>query len=275
MKKIIFVVYAAVSCSLVWGATVDTVAVHSASMHKEIPCVIVKPDSYSGNDRRYPVVYLLHGHSGSYASWIKGMPNIKDDADLYQILLVCPDGGNNSWYFDSPIDSTRKYETHVSKEVVEFVDANYRTIPDRNHRAITGLSMGGHGALYIALRHADTFGAAGSTSGGVDIRPFKNRWQIDQQIGDTVRHEKNWETMTIVNMIDRYPAASLAIIFDCGTEDFFYAVNTSLHEKMLRLHLPHDYSERPGGHTVAYWKNSIDFQLLYFQKYFAMHKNTP
>ncbi len=61
------------------------------------------------------------------------------------MILVCPDGGYNSWYFDSPIDLTSKYETHISNEVVNYIDTNYKTIPDRNHRVITGLSMGGMG----------------------------------------------------------------------------------------------------------------------------------
>jgi enterochelin esterase-like enzyme len=70
-------------------------------------------------------------------------------------------------------------------------------------------------------------------------------------------------------MIDHYPIKSLSIIFDCGSDDFFYAVNKNLHAKMLRLGIPHDYIERPGGHTNEYWQNSIDYQLLYFKKFFT------
>ena len=142
-------------------------------MHKTIKCVIIKPDNYKNKKLLFPVVYLLHGHSGSYDYWIKEIPNIKSDADDFQFILVCPDGGYNSWYFDSPIDLTRKYETHISQEVVNYVDANCHTIPDRNHRAITGMSMGGHGAFYIALRHSNIFGGVGSTSGGVDFTHLK------------------------------------------------------------------------------------------------------
>lgn len=76
----------------------------------------------------------------------------------------------NSWYFDSPVDTAYRYETHISKEVVGFIDGHYRTRANKKYRAITGLSMGGHGALFIALRHSDIFGAAGSISGGVDLK---------------------------------------------------------------------------------------------------------
>jgi len=269
MKKIIILFFAIVSCSSLKASTVDTAVIFSPSMHKEIKCVIIKPDNYANKNLRFPVVYLLHGHSGSYSYWVQKIPNIKIDADDFQLILVCPDGGYNSWYFDSPVDSTRKYETHISKEVVTYVDSNYHTIPDRNHRAITGISMGGHGAFYIALRHTDVFGAVGSSSGGVDFTLFKTHWQIDKQIGDSINYKDNWINMTVINMIEHYPLSSLTIIFDCGTDDFFYMVNKKLHEKMQRLGISHDYIERPGKHTSEYWQNSIDYQLLFFKKYFS------
>jgi S-formylglutathione hydrolase FrmB len=272
MKKITFLLFVIITCSTLWASSVDTVVIYSSSMHKEIKCVVIKPDSYVMKNLRFPVVYLLHGHSGSYSYWVQEIPNIKNDADQFQMIIVCPDGGYNSWYFDSPIDTTRKYETHISKEVVEYVDENYKTIPDRNHRAITGLSMGGHGAFYLAIRHSDTFGAVGSTSGGVDITPFKTHWQLEEQIGDTINYKDNWKNMTIINMIDHFPISSLSIIFDCGTDDFFYTVNKNLHKKMLSLNILHDYIERPGGHTKEYWQNSIGYQLLFFKKYFQNGK---
>jgi S-formylglutathione hydrolase FrmB len=83
------------------------------------------------------------------------VPELKTYADEYKVLIVCPDGGNSSWYFDSPVDSTMKYETYIGKEVPDYIDAHYKTIKNRTARAITGLSMGGHGALFIAFRHSN------------------------------------------------------------------------------------------------------------------------
>ena len=97
------------------------------------------------------------------------------------MIIVCPDGGFGSWYWDSPVDAGSQYETYVSNELVTWIDSKYKTIKTRKGRAITGLSMGGQGALYLAFRHQDIFGAAGSMSGGVDIRPFPETgiWQND------------------------------------------------------------------------------------------------
>lgn len=248
------------------SATVDTVTIHSGSMHKEIRCVVIVPEKQDG---RFPVVYLLHGYSDNYATWVTNVPSIKIYADRMNIMIVCPDGGFSSWYYDSPVDSTMKYETHIIREVLPFIDSHYPTIPDRSHRAIVGHSMGGHGALYLALKHTGLFGAAGSMSGGVDIRPFKRNWDLQKRLGDTVTYAAQWDSMTVITMIDRYPARTLAMMIDCGTGDFFHTVNKHLHEKLLSLNIPHDYIERPGQHSWNYWTNAIEYQLIFFSNYFS------
>ena len=250
------------------ASTVDTVSIYSKSMHRNIKCVVIKPDTYKNKKNHYPVVYLLHGHSDYYWGWVTKVPDIKKYADQLQIIIVNPDGGYNSWYFDSPIDSNSQYETHITKEVVGYTDAHYRTIADRKHRAINGLSMGGHGAFYLAIRHPDLFGAIGSMSGGVDFRPFPDNWQIKEKIGDITTHADEWNKRSIINMIEQCSRDSFAIIIDCGINDFFFSVNRQLHEKMIQLKIPHDFIQRPGQHDWPYWTNAIQYQLVFFRKFF-------
>lgn len=255
-----------------YAATVDSISIYSNAMHKDFNCVVIRPDSYKKKKNIYPVVYLLHGYGGWYSNWIIREPKLKEYADEYNLIIVCPDGGNSSWYFDSPVDSTMKYETYIGKEVPEYIDAHYHTIKDRNARAITGLSMGGHGALFLAFRHAETFGACGSMSGGVDLNYSRNKFDIIKRIGDTIRYADNWKKYMVMNVIENYPKDTLAITFDCGTEDFYYEANHKLHEKMLHLKIPHDYTERPGKHDWNYWRNSIQYHLLFFKNYFDRNK---
>lgn len=257
------------------AAEVDTVSIYSNAMHKNFKCVVIKPESYKKKKENFPVVYLLHGYDGWYSNWIIRVPQLKDYADQNKVMIVCPDGGKSSWYFDSPVDSTMKYETYIGKEVPDYIDAHYNTIKNRTGRAITGLSMGGHGALFLAFRHADRFGACGSMSGGVDLNFSRNKFDIMKRIGDTIHFADNWKKYIVMNVIENYPkdlsagADSLAIIFDCGNDDPLYAeANRKLHEKMLKLKIPHDYTERPGKHEWAYWKNSIQYHLLFFKNFF-------
>ncbi len=185
------------------------------------------------------------------------------------MIIVGVDGDFSSWYFDSPIDSTMKYETYVTKELVGFIDTTYNTIKNRKGRAVTGFSMGGHGSLYLSIRHQDIFGASGSMSGGVDFRPFPQNWDLNKRLGDIALYPENWKKNTVLYQLDLLKKDTLEIIIDCGIDDFFSAVNRQLHAKMLDLKIKHDYIERPGGHTRAYWDNALKYQVLFFDSFFS------
>ena len=248
------------------AAIIDTVDTYSASMKKTIKAVVITPDNYP-NAQALPVVYLLHGHSGNYKSWINSAKGFEKAADTYEIIIVCPDG-NNRWYWDSPVDDNFKYETYVSTELVNWIDNKYKTIKNKKGRAITGLSMGGHGGLYLAIKHPDVFGAGGSMSGGVDIRPFPNNWDMSSRLGKLDEHPENWEKYTVINLLHLIKPNSLALLIDCGTEDFFFKVNENLHQQMLYRNIAHDYTIRPGAHNWNYWTNAIQYQLLFMSNYF-------
>ena len=267
MKGLLSIVFI-FSVLILQAGTADSISVYSGSMKKNIPCMVIKPSNYNKNSKRLNVVYLLHGYSGNHRQWLNISPGLLTIADNYNLLIICPDGGYSSWYFDSPLDSSFRYETFVSSELIKYVDTHYRTIADKKSRAITGLSMGGHGGLFLASRHPDVFGAAGSTSGGVNLRPFPNQWDIKKRIGDTVCCDENWKKYSVINTIDGLKNNDLHIIIDCGTSDFFLNVNRELHQKLLNKKIAHDYIERPGGHDNDYWRNSINYQLLFFQIYF-------
>lgn len=268
MKRLLVVLLISVWSLNVIAARVDTLQVQSDAMNKLVKNVVILPDDYDGSNA-FPVVYLLHGAGGNYADWVTKVPAVKSYADHYQVLIVCPDGGRTSWYFDSPVDPSMQYETYVSSELVSRIDQTYKTIASPKGRAITGLSMGGHGAFYLAFRHQDVWGAAGSMSGGVDIRPFPNNWDIAKRLGTYAENKANWEENTVTNLVYLLDGRRLKLVFDCGVDDFFYGVNHRLHQKLVERNIPHDYTERPGGHTWEYWTNSVKYHLLYFNDFFG------
>jgi S-formylglutathione hydrolase FrmB len=253
------------------AARVDTILVYSNAMQKNIKVAVVIPDNAKlQTGIKFPVVYLLHGYSGNHGSWLKDAPQLQYRADQYQVMLVCPDGGYGSWYYDSPINDSIKYETFITKELIPYIDSNFPTSANKDHRAITGLSMGGHGGLFLGIRHSDLFGNAGSVCGGVDIRPFPNSWDIKKSLGTIIEHPQNWTDYSVVTIAKNLKPGQIHIIFDCGVSDFFIDVNRSLHQVLLTNKIDHDYTERPGGHNKAYWSNSIDYQLQFFAKKFMM-----
>ena len=272
MKRILLLLLTILVFASTQAAIIDTIQVYSQSMQKNIKAIIVTPDNYA-SAKELPVVYLLHGFSGNYLDWITKAKGFEKAADQYSLIIVCPDGGFGSWYWNSPIDPKSQYETFVSDELVKAIDTKYKTIKDRTGRAITGLSMGGHGALYLAIKHQDVFGAAGSMSGGVDIRPFPNNWDMAKQLGTYAQQPERWEKNTVINLLNLLTPNSLAIIFDCGTDDFFFKVNENLHQQLMYRNIPHDFITRPGAHTWPYWINSVKYQLLFFRNYFDSAKH--
>lgn len=249
-----------------WAAKVDTLQVESKSMNKSVEVVVVVPDAAAS--KSCPVVYLLHGYSGNARTWIGTKPNLPEIADEKGIMFVCPDG-KNSWYWNSPLNADVRYETFISDELIKFVDSHYNTVARREGRAITGLSMGGHGAMWNAIRHTDVFSAVGSTSGGVDIRPFPKNWEMSVQLGDKDKNPENWERYTVINLVPDMEKGKLAMVIDCGEDDFFLEVNRNFHEALLKHGIDHDFITRPGVHDHKYWNNSIDYQILFFQKHFS------
>jgi hexosaminidase len=246
----------------------------SPSMQKSPNGTVILPDAYRKGESRFPTLYLLHGWAGNDTDWAS-KSRIGELADAYGMIVVMPDGGHDKWYVDSPVQPGDRYETYVGEEVVRFVDARFRTLAHRKARAITGLSMGGFGALHIALGHADTFGAAGSISGGVDPRPFAEKWNLAGAFGDPVANSGYWHDQAIINNAQRFSAGDIALAIDCGVDDFFAPANRALHQRLLELKVPHDYTERPGGHTWDYWANAIQYQVLYFSGKFKEKTPAP
>ena len=255
--------FAFVACAL-QAAGVDSLSVFSNAMKKNVKVVVVSPDK---SQSPASVIYLLHGYGGDEKTWVSMKPELKEVSDRDNLIFVCPDG-LNSWYWDSPKNPSYRYETFVSNELVKYIDGKYPTRKNRAGRAISGLSMGGHGAMWIALRHKDVFGAVGSTSGGLDVRPFPNNWEMSKQLGIESENQEIWNTHTVINQIDRLENGDLAIIFDCGYSDFFFEVNNDFHNKLLKYKIDHDFLVRPGGHDGNYWRNSMDYQIVFFKKFF-------
>lgn len=254
------------------AGTVDTVSVYSTAMRKTIRCVVIKPDNYKNAKLSFPTVYLLHGHGGAYNNWINRVPDLKTHADTYQMIIVCPDGAVNSWYFDSPADTTMNYESFVAREVPAYIEAKYRTIKERRARAITGLSMGGHGGLFLGFRHSRFFGACGSMSGALVIESITGKqFAMEQRLGDTANKQR-YRDYSIMGEMEKYGKDSMAIIMDCGIDDFIIEMSRAAHKKMMSLKIPHDYTERPGKHDWNYWRTAIEFQLLFFRNYFDQYK---
>lgn len=242
----------------------------------EKPVTVTIPDGYQ-ESKKYNVIYVLHGYSGNHSDWTK-LTDIEKLADKYDVIIVNPDGNYGSWYLDSDIDKSSQYETYIAEDLVNYIDSTYSTNRSKSGRAITGLSMGGFGALHIAINNQARFAAVSGMSAGVDVRPFSAEFDLAKVLGSYAENKEKWDSIAIINNLHKIAAGNTAwkkgadtlpIMLDIGVGDFFIEQNRALHQAMLDLRIRHDYIERPGIHDWHYWNKVIAYQFLFLTSHMA------
>jgi S-formylglutathione hydrolase FrmB len=206
MKKLLALILFSVIAFNLYATEVVTsqlIGKHSGLKHS---VTVILPTAYD-KAQKYNVVYVLHGYSGVHADWTK-QTDIETLADEFNVIIVNPDGGYDSWYIDSTIKKGSLYETYIAKDIVNYIVLNYSTNANRSDRAITGLSMGGFGVLHIAINNQDIFGAVGAMSAGVDLRPFSTEFGIEKVLGHYSVVPEHWSGVAIINNLHKIAAGN-------------------------------------------------------------------
>jgi len=256
-------------CLLLYAAAYpaqeSVVSIPSQGLKRSFKATIVTPDEYKNSTNHFSVAYLLHGYSGDYSTWSK-VVSLDAYADKYRIIFVCPDGNFNSWYIDSPIKPESQFESYIVKDVVTFIDKNYRTWAVAKGRVLIGSSMGGHGATTLLARRPDLFCGAGSISGIMELSEFPGQWDLSAVLGDNRENAAVWKENSFLTLCEKLGGLNKGIILDCGVSDFALAGNRKAHEKLIALGIRHEYYERPGGHDSSYARTNLEFHLLFFSR---------
>jgi S-formylglutathione hydrolase FrmB len=298
--------------------TVATKTFHSDALGVDKSYLVYLPEGYESSQTRYPVIYMLHGLGGDETNWIDyGHADKVADALGLHAILVFPDG-DSSFYVNgaTPVDydacvqkgkgvfgrvadnktfcvKTPKYEDYVVKDLVGHIDATYRTVPERKARAISGNSMGGFGALQLAMRHPDVFGSAVSHS-GVDALLYQGPYPYDaahvqlfedargwgekaEPIGAWVRGVfgrdiNNWKAHDPAVLGAELKDGAIAIYLDGGSADGFGldAGARYLHDVLTKAGVKHDFTIVDGGkHDFSLWSERVDEGMKFHAAFFA------
>jgi S-formylglutathione hydrolase FrmB len=243
------------------------------------------PADYASSSRRYPVLYFLHGLFENDHRWIdrggkENFDRLTADGTIGQFIVVLPNGGE-TFYINSE-DGKDRYEDFFVQELVPFIDHHYRTIDTKDARGISGLSMGGYGALHLAMRHSDLFGSVAATSAVLIDKlpnplPAEGRWQFYSRIlshafGSPL-NQAYWEENSPLTLAkDPSKFQGLKIYFDVGDQDRFgFDKGAAILDEILsRENYPHTYALRQGGHgwefLDQYMQYSLGFQWQSFEK---------
>ncbi len=214
-----------------------------------------------GEESKMPLLIMLNGWSGNYQQW-GGLIDLQQYSENFNFLIACPDGLYDSWYVNSTEIQNQQMENFIVKTLLPELEKKYSI--DTSLIFITGLSMGGHGAILMMLKHPEIFAAAGSTSGILDISAFPSNWAIEKVLGSYSASPQNWDKNNCTKLLEKFTDKKLRMIVDCGTEDFASKVNKNFAGKCAELNIPLKFIEQPGTHSKNYWSNSIDEHFWFF-----------
>lgn len=242
----------------------------SKARHKSTSYYAFYPKT--ANNQTFPVWYLLHGAWDDYRAWKdRAETQIREAVQKYGFMIVTPDGDQFGWYTDSPIDPKSRIETYIIQELIPDVEKNLPARPTR--RAVAGLSMGGHGALTLALKHPGLFTSASAMSGVMDITKHFGQWHLDRVFGSFKDNAAVWKGHSAFYLAtDRREAlVNLPVMLSVSTGDpWVLGENRAFHTRLEELGIKHDYVESPGTHDWIYWIAEFPRHAAFHAKYLGL-----
>ena len=235
----------------------------SPILNQEVIYEIYLPSGYFSSDKRYPVLYALHGYGGDYHEWaglglLGRAEDLINGGNIQPMIIVLPFGNQSYWL--NHADNGPRWGDYTVYDVVNFIDANYRTIPDARHRAIGGLSMGGHGSLQNGFNHPEIFNIIGSHS-----PTLRTLDQNPGYFGDATY----FATIDPVSLARTKDLSGLKIWIDIGNDDGLWIFRArDLHQALVDRNVPHIWQTPPGDHGGEYWASHIVDYLKFYSDSF-------
>ena len=242
------------------------VTFRSAALNRDMVYRIVLPSNIPAGEK-LPVVYLLHGGGGAYRDW----SNYSDVAHFAEqsLILVMPEG-NSSYYTNAATRPEDRYEDYITKDLIADVESRFPAAASRSSRAMVGVSMGGFGAINMALKHPNLFGFVGALSPAIDVpsRPFSikriGQWRHHAGIFGAWKSQsrRDNDPFRLVRSAD--PKQVPYIFLSCGEQEGLLAPNRKFAEILERRHFQYEFHAGPGNHDWNQWNRWLPevFQSL-------------
>jgi S-formylglutathione hydrolase FrmB len=258
----------------------------SSILGHAVPYCVLLPSSFDADKTaRYPVLYFLHGLGENEQVLLDSggwdlIQDLWDRRKIGEFVIAAPAGGRT--FFINSRDGRVRYEDFLVKEFFPFIESHYRIRAGRHSRGISGISMGGYGALHLALRHPQMFGSVSAHSPAlianlprVKMDPFEET-TLTRALGTAFGSPFDaafWDRNSPFTLVKDGPKpAGLLIYFDCGTEDS-YGFNKgaqAFHELLAAKGIPHEFHLYPGGHDWSYFAEHFPASLEFHSKAFGL-----
>jgi len=255
----------------------------SKILSRPIPYCVVLPASFdTDKSKKFPILYDLHGLGDNEQFFVhSGLWNLVEDQrekkQLKDFLIATPDGGA-SFYINSR-DGKNRYEDFLLQEFFPFIENRYRAAPGRANRAISGVSMGGYGALHLAFRHPQLFSAVSAHSAALIeklpsfLGASSSGSPRSRVLGGVFGNPPDpafWDRNSPIALAHTADLSGLKIYFDCGDQDDygFEAGATALDKVLSSRHIPHEFHIYPGRHDPAYFAEHLPASLQFHSRLF-------
>lgn len=258
MKKLLYLVFFVTIASF----SQDLLTLNSHFTPKTDSVYVFKPTNYSSQET-YPLLILLHGWSGNFRQWNE-ITDLQELADSYNFVIACPDGFYDSWYIDSPIRKDYKMNSFITQFLMPHLTNNYSI--NSKEVFISGLSMGGFGAIYTFLKNPALFRSAAASSGVLNLLTFAENWGMKNSIGSIKDNYQDYVNVNTMSILDTISVFEKEFLIDCGTNDRIHITNDEFYKKCLSKKIPLTFISQPGRHDKAYWAKSIIFHLNFFRE---------
>lgn len=229
---------------------------------------IVIPDQRKENEQ-FKVLYLLHGYMGNHTDWIR-YSSLERYLFDHRLMVVMPQV-HNSYYTD--MKQGMDYFTFVSKELPSYIESIFPVSKHRKDKFVAGLSMGGYGAMKIGLTYPNEFSKIASLSGAVDIESIRRRAKNTSReklyvgvFGETSNYGTPNDLMYLIHQNINQNVTFPELYIACGTEDFLFEDNETLHKALNTLNIEHTYITAPGDHNWLFWDTFIKEVLSWLSK---------
>jgi len=250
------------------GSTVVEHALYASTVGLSTTYNVFLPAGYNASYQRYPVLYMLHGVAGDATEWqsiglLEAADRMIQDGEIEPMLIVLPNGGANYWVNHA---GGGRWGDYLVGDVVASVDREYRTVPDRSARAVGGLSMGGEGALRMAMLNPDVFGIVAAHSPSLRTAYDQLAPELQRLYGS----EADWRAASGLWLAtDTDAATRLTLSIDVGEDDPWRPNVELLHSRLDERAVSHRFEVLPGEHAAEYWIGNVDRYLGFYSASFA------
>lgn len=263
----------------VFPVPVKHLTMHSNILNCDKNFSVILPKSYDKEpNRKYPVLYLLHGHGENDWEWAnipvpminERISQVTNDGSAAEMIVVQPNATEyQSGYFNH---EGWMYEDYFFNELIPLIERNFRVIPDKGHRAIAGLSMGGGGSFYYGCSHPEMFSSVYAISAAVGSFA-SGKTAVPGPAGNANAAQNNTFTSGVdLENLDPAKAEAMKAIawtLDCGDDDFLFAGNVQTYQQMKSLGMNIQFRTREGVHASYYWYEALGLAMQFATRHFS------